>query len=168
MAGLLPAADVRVDALTARLPVGAQRQYVDRPMLAWVEVLVWLVPGVCRQLVQVLAPIQRLGAGSRFGHQGLKPLFSGGVALIVQAIKLEGLSEVVDVSARGGGSSVVGSVQHIGHNEDGQNGDDDKHHQQFDQGKAPLDGSVAELGSGNHLGPLPQQVGWRAQRQTVV
>src|SRR6476661_2365620 len=98
---LLPGADVRILALASRLSIGAQRHDVDLALHARIEVLVRPSPRVRWELVQVRLPVGRDGGGAWLGDERLQPLLGSGVALVVQAIELQGLHQVVHVGARG-------------------------------------------------------------------
>ena len=58
------------------------------------------------------------------------------LAVDVAFVELQRLHQVVDVGACRGDARIVGTVQHVGHDQRTQHADDHQHHQQFDQREA--------------------------------
>jgi hypothetical protein len=139
-------------AFAAGLAVRAEREHVDLALQAGVHVLVGAAPGVVGQLFDVGLPVGRGRARRRACEQCLQALLGRRIALVVEAVELERLHQVVDVGARSGHARVVGTLDHVRHDQGCEHADDDQHDHQFDQREAALHGARERAVKRGHEG----------------
>jgi general secretion pathway protein C len=132
----LPRTDLGVLALASNGTVGAEAVHVNLALQARIGVEVRPAPRVIGKFVDVGLPARRYRAHSRFGDQGLQPLFRARVALVVEFVKFKRLHQVVHVGVCRRDARVVGAIEHVGNNQRGEHADDDEHHHEFNQGEA--------------------------------
>src|SRR5215472_5612892 len=147
----VPVADVGIDAVTARLVVGAQgAQIVGLPMRARKSEHVVITPGVLADALDVAAglpvPDRRIG-GLR--GEGTQTLVVGRVLGVVHVVHGERRLEALDVLLRLGHPGVVDPLHDGRDDHRREQPDDDHHHHDLDQGEAPRPGVPAAALSAN-------------------
>src|SRR5690606_38208171 len=97
----IPVPDVGVDAFAAFLAVGTKRVDIEFPALAWIGVLIGLVPGVGRHASQVPTwlPV-RSRRVAWAGHQCFQSFVRAGILEIIQPIKIQSRFDAADILLR--------------------------------------------------------------------
>src|SRR5580658_6888738 len=141
----VPVADVRILALATFLAVGAEGVHVVfATMRAGIDVLVVIAPGVFQVTVldvAALLPIADGGIGGLF-DQRLQPLIRGWILEVVEPVHGQRGADGLDVLLGLGDSRFAHFADDTGHNDRGQQTDDDHDHHDFDEREA------AEAGDG--------------------
>src|SRR5882762_1599980 len=133
-------ADVGVVAFAARLAIASiGGDFVITPIRARILILIDVVPGIFRERRQIATgTVVRDRRVRRLFHQGLQPLFGGGILEVIQAIQVESGLNGANIALRTRDAGLVDVLQNFRHHERAEHCENDDHDHDLDEGETAV------------------------------
>lgn len=140
----VPVADVAVYALATRLLVSTEGENVKLAVLARLKILVWLTPGIHRDLVEVASgpPVTDRGIGWLV-DQGLQSLVSRGILEVIQPVEVQSAFYRPDILLGAIDLGVIDAAYHVRCHEGGQYSEDHDDYHDLDERESAFAGPLS-------------------------